>query len=1344
MVVSASKSDVKNRGSKDSDIWGYQFLGDRAIHNLIADTVDGSSFRGTLRSEKAEAIIAELTGNSALSYYLRRREINQKFPNEEIWELTVGTDTDNNLPDGLKKQGRTLWLKGTVNPHNTGGGFKVLDGRLVDLARGKGDGFTKLFQIRLVPDYQIDIPMSAVARVKTLPFWCDRHIPNSEQLQIWQTFLSIEERIAQARQFCVSFTGYDVGRNRRYVTFEVNSQEATLDGSVERPLKESEFWRKLGSVRNEDLMLADSVSDILTRRNTERLGTVADINRKSNRVKILLNDDLFDDISARKYSLPDKGFLYFEAIGDLHQINRKKKALESLQLGRAQNPYLAKFLFDSSQARSPKKTVELKKKSLLNRNANPDQKAAVEAVLTSPDLVLIQGPPGTGKTTVIAEICYQIALRGGKTLIASQANLAVDNALSRLQHNPVIRALRRGKADKVGEEGQVFLEDNIISKWLKDTSDDCELKIKQRRDTMKVLERLVPYRERFEKYLQIEEKFALEQKEWKETQLNLEASYKKQEKIQQDAKSEIEELEPLIEKLQTILTSIPDINWSETEIAEFLPKLKPYTLGDEKIEAFLKNVRTAVDDAGKVGMSSPDGGAFVLANWIESQVTPEVEKYRQVWKVANKTVDVISEVGRKVQTFEQLSQEMKALQQKYHGVFSEQRELEKRIHRQQERKNEIDFIISAIKEWKSNGIKIIQQVIRDCLQNDQPFHQKLLQLPSGLVTIAVSSQIPLLPADYEVEKVDYLPEWQKVRTALIYEIEKGCINLRGKTCKFGDFMHRTFSQIPFVLKSSDRAEWKKYPKRFINYSPSKPEQRKVIVTEAGDFLTKMQVNYGASWEEINLDFTLHFIATELLEIILANARQCIFPLKRETEDCLQRLQHQLDTEKHKTADIQQKFDELQSQIETSREDANNALQNAIKQLEKLKKQSNLPDNIKGICQEYLQNQSYIWENSQNFSIQVFAWGKSIERLLEITPNIKPVEILEYINQCLNTFFQQLKTDETNATEELNSLHKRLELNAYKLQEKASSTLNQERQWWEKVWHEIPEQLKSDTYQQNLVDIEYLRLFQQKFQTWSEKLVKIQSNITRYDNFTQDWITELRERSPEDEAQLKRVYMQNANVIGITCVQAAQGNFVKEFPNFDVVLIDEVSKCTPPELLIPALKGKKLVLVGDHKQLPPMLKNDTIEDIAQEMGTTQNELSFIKEALFKTLFESASDKIKQMLTIQYRMHPQIMGAINQFYQGKLKCGLPQPEQQRAHNLDNNITPQNQHLFWIKTPLDKEYSEQKEGTSRFNPKEVEIIEKLCTQLDKTWSEKIKLGETKKRNRNYYILWCAVKIN
>ena len=53
-------------------------------------------------------------------------------------------------------------------------------------------------------------------------------------------------------------------------------------------------------------------------------------------------------------------------------------------------------------------------------------------------------------------------------------------------------------------------------------------------------------------------------------------------------------------------------------------------------------------------------------------------------------------------------------------------------------------------------------------------------------------------------------------------------------------------------------------------------------------------------------------------------------------------------------------------------------------------------------------------------------------------------------------------------------------------------------------------------------------------------------------------------------------------------------------------------------------------------------------------------------LFKELFENAPPELRVMLTEQYRMHPQIMDAINQFYSGKLisammKRMLPEDEE-----------------------------------------------------------------------------------
>ncbi|NJL69620.1 MAG: hypothetical protein HC894_29050 [Microcoleus sp. SM1_3_4] len=86
------------------------------------------------------------------------------------------------------------------------------------------------------------------------------------------------------------------------------------------------------------------------------------------------------------------------------------------------------------------------------------------------------------------------------------------------------------------------------------------------------------------------------------------------------------------------------------------------------------------------------------------------------------------------------------------------------------------------------------------------------------------------------------------------------------------------------------------------------------------------------------------------------------------------------------------------------------------------------------------------------------------------------------------------------------------------------------------------------------------------------LDRAESHLKGYEKLTQDWISKLRSPSEQDRGELRQIYIDNANVIGITCSQVAGYGF-KEFNNFDTVIIDEVSKCTPPEILIPALKGK---------------------------------------------------------------------------------------------------------------------------------------------------------------------------
>nr|HML26649.1 AAA domain-containing protein [Methanomethylovorans sp.] len=169
--------------------------------------------------------------------------------------------------------------------------------------------------------------------------------------------------------------------------------------------------------------------------------------------------------------LPSAGLFVNSLFSDELPVILQKKAIKRLKEGSASNPKLEDFIFDITQSRTPSRTEEVRPDSLVETSLNDSQLQALSVSLNSPDISLIQGPPGTGKTTVIAELCYQTVLRGGKVLLASQSNLAVDNALSRLTtKKSEIMPIRIGK--RTTEEGQDFVEENVVPKWFQSVKEN--------------------------------------------------------------------------------------------------------------------------------------------------------------------------------------------------------------------------------------------------------------------------------------------------------------------------------------------------------------------------------------------------------------------------------------------------------------------------------------------------------------------------------------------------------------------------------------------------------------------------------------------------------------------------------------------------------------------------------------------------------------------------------------------------------------------------------------------------------------------------------------------------------
>ena len=108
-----------------------------------------------------------------------------------------------------------------------------------------------------------------------------------------------------------------------------------------------------------------------------------------------------------------------------------------------------------------------------------------------------------------------------------------------------------------------------------------------------------------------------------------------------------------------------------------------------------------------------------------------------------------------------------------------------------------------------------------------------------------------------------------------------------------------------------------------------------------------------------------------------------------------------------------------------------------------------------------------------------------------------------------------------------------------------------------------------------------------------------------------------------EAEL--AVLRRTQVIFCTCSEAGSNRINNSIGRAEQCIIDECGMCTEPETLLPMILSKKIILVGDHKQLQPVV----LDKIAKSLG--------LKISMFQRLFEDKKmSRYCTMLTEQYRM------------------------------------------------------------------------------------------------------------
>ena len=223
------------------------------------------------------------------------------------------------------------------------------------------------------------------------------------------------------------------------------------------------------------------------------------------------------------------------------------------------------------------------------------------------------------------------------------------------------------------------------------------------------------------------------------------------------------------------------------------------------------------------------------------------------------------------------------------------------------------------------------------------------------------------------------------------------------------------------------------------------------------------------------------------------------------------------------------------------------------------------------------------------------------------------------------------------------------------------------------------------------------------------------------NDLQSYLSEWEKTLVEKPEVVGRFLNSQSNVFLATCVGVGgwrslmDGTYARRFEDvdgvkpdrfFDLVIVDEAGHATCAETIIPLSMGRRAILIGDDKQLPP------IDDADLET-----------ESLFSTLWEDQGCKVPRvMLDTQFRMHPDIADFVSAtFYNGELKNGVS--ESDRAFQFSSFNRP----VCLLSTSNQPNHYENWKKPSFENPLEARYVKEILDALIAHCNEHGARGET-----------------
>jgi superfamily I DNA/RNA helicase len=257
-------------------------------------------------------------------------------------------------------------------------------------------------------------------------------------------------------------------------------------------------------------------------------------------------------------------------------------------------------------------------------------------------------------------------------------------------------------------------------------------------------------------------------------------------------------------------------------------------------------------------------------------------------------------------------------------------------------------------------------------------------------------------------------------------------------------------------------------------------------------------------------------------------------------------------------------------------------------------------------------------------------------------------------------------------------------------------LNEEKQYLEQLERQL-KQSHGDAK-------DFIAMKSSELAEWSLLLLGMSDESRRAEQLLRlqaDWI----DRFGRDDS-FHGALCERSSVVAATCIGLASLAGADDV-EYDLCIVDEASKATATEALVPMIRAKRWVLVGDSRQLPPF--EDEIHKSSRLRERFDIDTNQAKETMFELLRRELPPECQRMLKRQYRMVPPIGRMISEcFYDGEVESAERALDSQLMAAFDRAVT-------WFTTRYESNRQEEQAGLSFVNPDEVQHVLRLARKIN-----------------------------